>query len=105
MDFAKFIRTLLLRKTTGQLLLLITVSIVVKVKLTDQTVNYDTEIKTYQFKPNLCVSYQKSSPSERLSLTRVFEEGVQNKIKYDSQRYIPRSTGKSYLLPQKSPFR
>ena len=45
----------------------------------------------------------KGSPGERTSLTRVFEEGVPNKIRCDCQRYILKSTEKKVLLPQKSP--
>ena len=45
MNFAKFVRTLFFRNTTGRLLLILAVSIAVKGELLNETVNYDT--KTY----------------------------------------------------------
>ena len=46
-NFAKFVRIPILQNTTGQLLLVIAVSIVVKGELANETVNYDTKPKTY----------------------------------------------------------
>ena len=48
-NFAKFVRTLFLQDTTGRLPLIIAVLIVVKEKLANKIVNYDIEIKIYQF--------------------------------------------------------
>ena len=42
-NFAKFVRTTFLQNSTGQLLLIIAVSIVVKGVLANETVNYDTK--------------------------------------------------------------
>ena len=46
-NFVKFVRALFLNKVTGQLLLIIEVSKVVKGELVNETANYDTEIKHY----------------------------------------------------------
>ena len=43
MNFAKFERTPFLQNSYGRLLLIIAVSIVVKVVLANETVNYDTK--------------------------------------------------------------
>ena len=59
MNFAKFVRTLFLQNTTGRLLLIIAVSIVVKEELANETVNYGAGTKAYL---RICVrtaSYQK----------------------------------------------
>ena len=40
---------------------------------------------------------EKGSPVEQTGLTHVFEEGVQNKARYDCQQYIPKWTGKKHL--------
>ena len=77
-NFAKFVRTLFLQSTTGCLFLIIAVSIVVKGELVNETVNYETEIKVYQFEPEVQV-IKKGSSGERTGLTRVFEEGVLKK--------------------------
>ena len=53
MNFAKFLRASFLQNTTGRLLLLIAVSVVVKGKLANESVHYDTEIKAYQFEPEM----------------------------------------------------
>ena len=45
MNFANFVRALFLRNTNGQLFLIITVPIVVKVELANETVNYDLKTK------------------------------------------------------------
>ena len=42
-NFAKFVRTPFLQNSTGRLLLIIAVSIVVKGVLANETVNYDTK--------------------------------------------------------------
>ena len=47
MNFAKFVRIPNLQNTTGRLLLIIAVSIVVKGELANETVNYDTKPKAY----------------------------------------------------------
>ena len=47
MNFAKFVRTPFLQNTTGRLLLIIAVSIVVKVELANENLNHDTKTKTY----------------------------------------------------------
>ena len=47
MNFAKFERTPFLPNTTGWLLLIIAVSIVVKRVLANETGNYDTKTKAY----------------------------------------------------------
>ena len=50
MNFAKFVKTPFLQNTTGRLLLIIVVSIVVKGELANETVNYDTIAKSYVMK-------------------------------------------------------
>ena len=77
-------------------------SIVVKEQLANKTVNYDTEIKTYQFEPGTQV-IKKGNPNERTNLTRVFEEGFGNQIRRNCQRYIPKSTEKKLALPKSPP--
>ena len=52
-NFVKFVRTSLLQKITRRLLLIIGVSIVVKGKLANETVNCDIKIKRYQFEPEV----------------------------------------------------
>ena len=47
MKFAKFVGTPFLQKTTGRLLLIIALSIVVKGELDKETVNYDRKAKAY----------------------------------------------------------
>ena len=47
MNFAKFVKSLFLQNTTGRLLLIILVSILVKRELANEAVNYDTEAKAY----------------------------------------------------------
>ena len=47
---AKFVRTHFLQNTTGWLLLIIAVSIVVKGELAKEIVNYDTKTKAYEIK-------------------------------------------------------
>ena len=46
-NFAEFVRTPLLKNSTGRLLLIIAVSIVAKEVLANETVNYDTQTKAY----------------------------------------------------------
>ena len=54
MNFAKFVITRFLQNTTGRLLLIIVVSIVMKGELANKTVNYDTKFKhMYQFEPEV----------------------------------------------------
>ena len=48
MKFAKFVGTPFLHNTTGRLLLIIAVPIVVKGKLANETVNYGTKTKAYK---------------------------------------------------------
>ena len=47
--------------------------------------NYDTENKAYQFEPELQV-IKKGRPAKRTGLTRVFDEGIQDKNRCDCQR-------------------
>ena len=47
MKFAKFVGTPFLQNTSGRLLLIIAVSIVVKGELANETVNFDTKTKAY----------------------------------------------------------
>ena len=59
MNFAKFVRTPFLQNTTGRLLLIIAVSMVMKGELANETVNYDTKLKhMYQFEPAVKVIKQ-----------------------------------------------
>ena len=51
MNFAKFVSTPFLQKTTRRILLIIAVSKIVKGELSNETVTYDIEIKIYQFEP------------------------------------------------------
>ena len=69
------------------LLLIKVVSIVLKGILPNETENYDTEIKPYQFEPYLQL-IKKVSPGKRTGLTRVFKEKVGNIVRCDCQRYI-----------------
>ena len=65
MNLAKFAGTPFLQNTTGRLLLIIAVSIVVKEELTNETVNYDAKTKAYVPIWARVVSYQeKGSPGE-----------------------------------------
>ena len=50
-NFAKFVSTPFLQKTTRRILLIIAVSKIVKGDLSNETVTYDIEIKIYQFEP------------------------------------------------------
>lgn len=51
MYFEKFVTTPVFQNTTGRLLLIAAVSIKVKERLVNQSVNYDTAIKVYHFEP------------------------------------------------------
>ena len=77
-NLLKFVRTHFLPNATGRLFLIIAVSLVVKGELANETVNYDTEIESYQFEPEVQV-IKRGSPGERTGLTRVSEEEVRNK--------------------------
>ena len=55
-NFAKFVRTPFLQNSTGRLLLIIAVSIVVKGVLANETVNYDTKARRKRC-PNSKSSY------------------------------------------------
>ena len=57
MNFAKYVGTPFLQKTTVRLVPIITVSIVVKGKLENETVNYDINLKHKNLGQN--ISYQK----------------------------------------------
>ena len=52
-NFEKFVRTHFFYGTTRRLLLITAVSIVVKGELVKKTVNYNTEIKAYEFEPEV----------------------------------------------------
>ena len=69
-NFAKFIRKPFLQNTTRRLLLIIAVSIVLVMKgeLANETVNYDTKT-IYQFEPELSLS-KKDTPDERTGYRR-----------------------------------
>ena len=47
MKVVKFVGTLFSQDTTGQLLLIVAISIVVKGELANKTVNYDTKAKAH----------------------------------------------------------
>ena len=47
--------------------------------MANETVNYDIEIKAYQFVSEVQV-IKKGSAGERKGLTRTFEEGVRNNV-------------------------
>ena len=59
MTFAKFVRTPFLRTTTGRLLLIIAVSVVVKGELPNENLNHDTKTKAYVPILVRSLSYQK----------------------------------------------
>ena len=66
MNFAKFVRTPFLQNTTGRLLLVISVSMVMKGELANETVNYDTKLKHMYLCTNLpkkCKLSNKGSPT------------------------------------------
>ena len=63
--FAKFVRTPFLQNSTGQPLLIIAVSTVVKGELVSDTVNYDTKTKVYSIRAESVI--KKGSPSKRTS--------------------------------------
>ena len=46
-NFAEFVRKPFLQNSTGQLILIIAVSVVAKGVLANETVNYDTQTKAY----------------------------------------------------------
>ena len=79
----------------------IAVSIVMNGELANETVIYDTEIKSYKFTPEVEV-IKKGSPIERASLTHAFKGGVRNKNRCDCQWYIANSTEKKYFLPRET---
>ena len=56
-----------------------------KGKWVNEALNYDTEIKGYQFEREVQVM-KNSSSGERTGLTRVFEEGVLNENWCNCQR-------------------
>ena len=58
-NFAKFVRTFFLQNTTGRLLLIIAVSIVVKEELANENLNYDRKTEAYVWIWARSVSYQK----------------------------------------------
>ena len=76
-----------MQNTTARLLLIIAVSIVVKGELANKTINYDADIKTYQFKLEVQVN-KKGRPDEGTSLTPVFKKRVPNQIGCDCRWYI-----------------
>ena len=45
MHFPKFVRTIFLKNTTGRLLLIMAVAIIVKGELANETINYGTKTK------------------------------------------------------------
>ena len=51
-----------------------------------ETVNYDTEVKAYQFEPEVQVIIKKDSPGERAGLTVVFKKEVRKKHPCDCQQ-------------------
>ena len=57
-NITKFVRIPFSQTTTGWLFLIIAVSLIVKWQLANESVNYDTKIKEYQFQPEVS-SYQK----------------------------------------------
>ena len=66
MNFAKFVRTSFLQNTTGRLLLVISVSMVMKGELANEAVNYDTKLKHMYLCTNLnkkCKLSKKGSPT------------------------------------------
>ena len=66
MNFAKFVRTPFSQNTMGRLLLAISVSMVMKGKLANETVNYDTKLKHMYQCTNLtkkCKLSKKGSPT------------------------------------------
>ena len=66
MNFSKFVWIPpFLQYTTERLLLIVAVSIIVKGKLTNETVNYDTKSKAYVPIWFKSVSYRKGSPGKR----------------------------------------
>ena len=68
MNFVKFVRTPFLQNTTGRLILIRTVSIVVKGELANETVNYNTKTKAYVPIWTRSVSYQKRVVLVKLEL-------------------------------------
>ena len=86
-EFYEICKTPFLQNTTARLLLIIAVSIVVKGELANKTINYDSKIKTYQFKLEVQVN-KNGRPDEGTSLTPVFEKGVPNQIGCGCRRYI-----------------
>ena len=54
MNFAKFVRTPFSQNTTGRLLLIKAVSMIMKGESANETVNYETKLKhVYQFDPEV----------------------------------------------------
>ena len=100
LEFCEICKATFLQNTTDRLLLIIAVSIAVKGELANETVDYDIEIKAYQFESEVQV-IKKGSAGERRGLTRAFEEGVRNNVLCDFQQYIPKSTGKKAFAAPK----
>ena len=71
-----------------------------KGELTNETVNYDTDIKGYQLKPEVQV-IKKDRPGERTGLISVFKDVVRNKHRCACQRKALRSTEVKCQLSRK----
>ena len=71
--------------------LIIALSIIAKGELSNKTINYYTEIKAKSQKRNLS---KRGSPGKSRSLSRVSEEGVQDKVRWDCQLFMPNFTEK-----------
>ena len=61
---------------------------------TIEALNYDGEIKAYRLEPEVQI-VKEGSPGRRTRSSRVFQEGVQNKVWCDCQQYISKFTEKS----------
>ena len=71
-NFAKFVRTTFLQNSTGRLLLIIAVSIVVKGVLANETVNYDTKAlrkKCPNIKSSYSVRIQENTDQKKLRIS------------------------------------
>ena len=74
-NFAKFVRTLFLKNSTGRLLRIIEVSIVVKGVLANETVNYDTKAlrkKCPNSKSSYSVRIQQNTDQKKYSILTLF---------------------------------
>ena len=99
-NITKFVRTLFLQTATGWLFLIIAVSLIVKWELANESVNYDTKIKEYQFEPELS-SYQKGQSWWKNKFNSCFRRRSPEQYPVQLSAMHTKISWKNYLLPRK----